>query len=97
MEKMSKADLEKEVASLQTLTDQSEIKLSLLNLEKEEILNPEKAEKRRRRKKKARIMAVVTVICMILVVCCTGFIVVRVMSKATSPSPSLSTGASAVS
>lgn len=70
--------------------------MSKADLEKEEILNPEKAEKRRRRKKKARIMAVVTVICMILVVCCTGFIVVRamgknsIMSKATSPSPSLS-------
>lgn len=72
-------------------------KMSKADLEKEEILNPEKAEKRRRRKKKARIMAVVTVICVILVVCCTGFIVVRamgknsIMSKATSPSPSLST------
>ena len=34
-------------------------KMSKADLEKEEILNPEKAEKRRRRKKKARIMAVV--------------------------------------
>ena len=71
--------------------------MSKADLEKEEILNPEKAEQRRRRKKKARIMAVVTVVCVILAVCCTGFIVVRamgkssIMSRAANQSPSLST------
>lgn len=41
-------------------------KLSKADLEKEEILNPEKAEKRRLRKRKARLMAAVTVVCVIL-------------------------------
>ena len=72
-------------------------KMSKADLEKEEILEIRRKRRKTAQKEKARIMAVVTVICVILVVCCTGFIVVRamgknsIMSKATSPSPSLST------
>ena len=56
-------------------------KLNKADLEKEEILNPEKAEKRRLRKRKARLMAAVTVVCVIFVVGTTGFMVVRAMGK----------------
>ena len=71
--------------------------MSKADLEKERDSESGKSGEKTAQKEKSRIMAVVTVICMILVVCCTGFIVVRamgknsIMSKATSPSPSLST------
>lgn len=38
-------------------------KLSKADLEKEAILNPEKAEKRKQMRRRARLMAVITVLC----------------------------------
>ena len=56
-------------------------KLSKADLEKEAILNPEKAEKRRQMRRRARLMAVITVLCVFCVVCTTGLMVVRAMGK----------------
>ena len=56
-------------------------KLSKADLEKEAILNPEKAEKRKQMRRRARLMAVITVLCVFCVVCTTGFMVGRAMGK----------------
>ena len=72
-------------------------KLSKADLEKEAILNPEKAEKRKQMRRRARLMAVITVLCVFCVVCTTGFMVVRamgkssIMSKGGGQEPSIST------
>lgn len=57
-------------------------KLSKADLEKEAILNPEKAEKRRQMRRRARLMAVITVLCVFCVVCTTVLMVVRAWERA---------------